>query len=61
MIDDAAAQPEAKDLIRVIGKYPSTDAHDQFVHVDVRDGKPLFPLPHFSGGLVTTIKTKFDK
>jgi len=38
VIDAAAARPEAQGLIGGIGKYPPTNAHGPFVHVDVRPG-----------------------
>ena len=38
LIDAAAARPEAQGLIGGIGKYPPTNAHGPFVHVDVRPG-----------------------
>ena len=39
LIDSAAARPEAQGLIGGLGKYPATNAHGPFVHVDVRDHK----------------------
>jgi hypothetical protein len=37
LIDDAAIQPQGQKLIGGLGKYPATDAHGPFVHIDVRD------------------------
>jgi hypothetical protein len=36
LIDEASALPESQGLIGGLGKYPATNAHGPFIHVDVR-------------------------